>query len=188
MSRVGKEPILIPSGVEVKLEPRSVHVKGAKGEVQVHVNRLARVQQENGTLRVSVEDPEDRRSRAMWGLVRSLVANAVLGVTEGFEKRLVVVGVGYRAELKGKALEIQVGYSHPVLVEALPGIEFSTEDAPSGIEGAQVSIVVRGADKELVGRTAANIRKIRPPEPYKGKGIRYDGEYVRRKAGKAAVT
>ncbi len=188
MSRVGKQPILLPSGVEVQVQPQVVKVKGAKGALQVHVNPLARVEQENGTLRVSVEDPDDRRSRAMWGLVRSLVANAVLGVSEGFEKRLVVVGVGYRAELKGKNLEVQVGYSHSVVVEPLPGIELATEDAPSGIESAQVTIVVRGADKELVGRTAANIRKIRPPEPYKGKGIRYANEYVRRKAGKAAVT
>lgn len=188
MSRVGKQPILLPSGVEVKVQPQAVHVKGPKGEMQVHVNRLARVEQENGTVRVTVDDPEDRRSRAMWGLVRSLVANAVQGVSEGFEKRLVVVGVGYRAEVKGKNLEIQVGYSHPVVVEPLPGIELATEDAPAGIESAQVSIVVRGADKELVGRTAAHIRKVRKPEPYKGKGIRYVDEYVRRKAGKAAVT
>ena len=188
MSRVGKQPILLPSGVEVKVQPQAVHVKGPKGEMQVHVNRLARVEQENGTVRVTVDDPEDRRSRAMWGLVRSLVANAVQGVSEGFEKRLVVVGVGYRAEVKGKNLEIQVGYSHPVVVEPLPGIELATEDAPAGIESAQVSIVVRGADKELVGRTAAQIRKVRKPEPYKGKGIRYVDESVRRKAGKAAVT
>jgi large subunit ribosomal protein L6 len=111
----------------------------------------------------------------------------VEGVTKGFEKRLVVVGVGYRAEVKGKNLELQVGYSHSVTVEAMAGIEFGTDAAPSDIEGSQITVVVRGADKELVGRTAANIRKVRPPEPYKGKGIRYAGEYVRRKAGKTSV-
>jgi large subunit ribosomal protein L6 len=112
----------------------------------------------------------------------------VEGATKGFEKRLVAVGIGYRADVKGKNLELQVGYSHAVVIEAEVGVEFRIEAAPSGLEGAQASIIVRGADKALVGRVAADIRKVRPPEPYKGKGIRYDGELVRRKVGKAAVT
>ncbi len=188
MSRVGKQPISLPGGVDVQLQPGRVQIKGARGALQVPVHPLTQVRQEDSTLHVTVENPEDRESRAMWGLTRSLLSNAVEGVSKGFEKHLTVVGIGYRAEIKGKNLDIQVGYSHPVIVQPPPGIEFSVDPPPSGIEGAQASIAVRGADKELVGRTAANIRKIRPPEPYKGKGIRYTDEYVRRKAGKAAIT
>ncbi len=188
MSRVGKQPIPLPDGVEVQLQPGGARVKGARGDLQVALHPLTRVRQENNTLFVTVEHPKDGQSKAMWGLTRSLLANAVEGVSKGFEKHLTVVGIGYRAELKGKNLDIQVGYSHPVIVQPLPGIDFSVEAPPSHIETAQASIVVRGADKELVGRTAAQIRKIRPPEPYKTKGIRYTDEYVRKKAGKAAVT
>ena len=165
-----------------------VQVKGGKGQIEVPVHRVAEVVLEDGQLQVTVQNPNERDQRALWGLTRALLANAVEGVTNGFEKRLAVVGVGYRADLKGKNLDLQVGYSHPVLIEPLPGVELSVEDPPTGIEGAQATIVIQGADKELVGRMAANIRKIRPPEPYKGKGIRYVDEYVQRKAGKAAVT
>ena len=188
MSRIGKQPIPVPGEVEVKIQPDGVHVKGVHGEVDVPIHSLTKIHQEDGILRVTISDLENREARAMWGLTRSLLANAVEGVARGFEKRLVVVGVGYRAEVKGKTLDLQVGYSHPVIVEPLPGIEFSVDVAPAGIEGAQSCIVVRGADKELVGRSAANIRKIRPPEPYKGKGLRYTDEHVRRKAGKASTT
>ena len=187
MSRIGREPIPVPGGVEVQIQDGQVRVKGPNGELQIPVHPATEVRQEGDRLLVRVEHPEDRKTKAFWGLTRSLLFNAVEGVTKGFEKRLVVVGVGYRAEVKGKNLELQVGYSHPVTVEAMAGIEFGTDAAPPDIEGAQITVVVRGADKELVGRTTANIRKIRPPEPYKGKGIRYAGEYVRRKAGKAAV-
>jgi large subunit ribosomal protein L6 len=184
---VGKQPIPIPSGVQVQLQEGGARVKGTKGQLEVPVHPLTKVREEDGSLIVSVDQPDDRNARAMWGLTRALLANAVAGVTAGFEKRLIVVGVGYRADLKGKSLELQVGYSHPVTVAPESGIEFAVEPPAGGIEGAQATLVVRGADKELVGRAAANLRKIRPPEPYKGKGIRYADEYVRRKAGKAAV-
>ena len=188
MSRIGKQPIDLPDGVDATIQGGSVKIKGSNGQLEVPVHPLTEVNQEDGTIRVTVLDPEDRQARALWGLTRSLLANAVEGVTKGFEKRLAIVGVGYRADVKGKNLDLQVGYSHHVVVEPLPGIEFSIDEPPAGIEGAQASIVIKGADKELVGRSAANIRKIRPPEPYKGKGIRYHDEYVRRKAGKAAIT
>lgn len=190
MSRIGKQPIPVPGGVNVQLSPGGASIKGPKGQLQVPVHPLTKVAQDGSVLKVSVQNPEDRREKALWGLTRALLANAVIGVTDGFEKGLVVVGIGYRAELKGKNLDLQVGFSHSVTIETPPGIEFSIDGPPSGvdaIETAQATIVVRGSDKELVGRTAANIRKIRPPEPYKGKGIRYSGEYVRRKDGKAAV-
>ena len=188
MSRIGKQPIAVPDNVQIQVQSDGVRVKGSKGELTVRVHPLTRVRQDDGTLRVSVEDIEDRESKAVWGLTRALLANAVEGVRNGFEKRLVVVGVGYRAEMKGRNLDLQVGFSHPVILVPLEGVEMSVEAAPSEMETAQASIVVRGADKERVGRMAADIRKVRPPEPYKGKGIRYVNEYVRRKAGKAAVT
>ncbi len=188
MSRVGRQPIAVPDGVQVRVESDGVLVKGSKGELSVRVHPLTRIRQEDGTIRVTVEDVDDRESKAMWGLTRALLANAVEGVRNGFEKRLVVVGVGYRAEMKGRSLDLQVGFSHPVIIEPLEGIEINVEPPPAEIETAQASIVVRGADKERVGRMAAEIRKVRPPEPYKGKGIRYVNEYVRRKAGKAAIT
>jgi large subunit ribosomal protein L6 len=188
VSRIGKQPIVLPDGVDVTVQGAFAKVKGTNGQLEVPVHPLTQVNQEAGSVNVSVSDTDDRQSRAMWGLTRALLANAVEGVSKGFEKRLAIVGVGYRAEVKGKNLDLQVGYSHPVVVEPLPGIEFSIEDAPAGIESAQASIVIKGADKEKVGRSAANIRKIRPPEPYKGKGIRYHDEFVRRKAGKASVT
>jgi large subunit ribosomal protein L6 len=188
VSRVGKQPIPIPSGVQVEVKDGEAQVKGTKGLLRVKVHPMTQVREEAGSLIVSVEDPDDRDSRAFWGLTRALLANAVTGVVAGFEKRLILVGVGYRADIKGKNLELQVGYSHSVTVAPEPGIELAVDPPEGGIEGAQATIVVRGADKELVGRTAAEIRKVRRPEPYKGKGIRYSDEHVKRKAGKAAVS
>jgi large subunit ribosomal protein L6 len=178
MSRIGKQPIEIPSGVEVTVsEDAVVTVKGPRGTLSQRVHPDMRIEREDGNLRV--ERPTDEgRHRSLHGLTRSLIANMVEGVTKGYEKRLSIVGVGYRAAMKGSDLEIQVGYSHPVNVLAPQGIEFETP--------TPTSIVVRGNDKQQVGEVAANIRKIRKPEPYKGKGIRYENEYVRKKAGKAA--
>jgi large subunit ribosomal protein L6 len=177
MSRIGRRPIEVPDGVTVEIAPGNVTVKGPKGELRQAISADMKVSQENGT--VTVERPTDRgEHRALHGLTRSLIANMVTGVTEGYEKRLEIQGVGYRAQLKGKALELAVGYSHPVTVPAPEGIEF---ELPQPTE-----IVVRGIDKQLVGEVAANIRKSRPPEPYKGKGVRYAGEHVRRKVGKRA--
>jgi large subunit ribosomal protein L6 len=191
MSRIGKKPVTIPDGVTVELQPGLVLVKGPKGELRQTVSRDMKVVQDerpaadgaegsqapHATL--TVERPTDRgEHRALHGLTRSLIANMVQGVTEGFEKRLEIQGVGYRARLQGKALELNVGYSHPVSVSAPEGIEFEVP--------APTQVVVRGIDKQLVGETAARIRRSRPPEPYKGKGIRYVGEHVRRKVGKRA--
>jgi large subunit ribosomal protein L6 len=180
MSRIGKQPIEIPSGVDVQIgEDSVVTVKGPRGTLTQRVHPEMRVVREDGEVRV--ERPSDEGyHRALHGLTRSLIANMVEGVTNGYEKRLAIVGVGYRAAMKGKALEVQVGFSHPVTVPAIDGIEFETP--------TPTSIVVRGNDKQQVGEVAANIRKIRKPEPYKGKGIRYENEYVRKKAGKAAKT
>jgi large subunit ribosomal protein L6 len=178
MSRIGKKPVEIPSGVDVEVDDGNVvTVSGPRGELSQAMHATMRIVVEDGTLRV--ERPDDVGfSRSLHGLTRSLVANMVEGVTKGFEKRLQIVGVGYRAALKGKDVELQVGYSHPVLVQQPEGIEFEVP--------APTQIVVRGNDKQQVGEVAANIRKIRKPEPYKGKGIRYENEYVRKKAGKAA--
>jgi len=178
MSRIGKQPIQIPSGVDVTVgEDALVTVKGPRGTLSQRLHPEMRIVQEEGVIRV--ERPSDEGvHRSLHGLTRTLLANMVEGVTNGYEKRLAIVGVGYRVVMKGKDLEIQVGYSHPVVVTAPEGIEF---EAPTA-----TSIVVRGNDKQQVGEVAANIRKIRKPEPYKGKGIRYEGEYVRKKAGKAA--
>jgi large subunit ribosomal protein L6 len=177
MSRIGKKPITIPSGVEVTISPGTVKVKGPKGELSERINPEITVSQDDGT--VTVTRPTDRGPhRALHGLTRSLVANMVTGVTEGFEKRLEIQGVGYRATMKGKDLEMQLGFSHPVSVKAPDGIEFEVPQP--------TQIVVRGISKQVVGETAAQIRKWRPPEPYKGKGIRYADEYVQRKVGKRA--
>ena len=177
MSRIGKQPIPVPDGVEVAIEPELVRVKGPKGELQERVNRDIDVKQEDGQLLVT--RPSDRGDhRALHGLTRSLVANMVEGVTNGFEKRLEIQGVGYRAQLQGNRLVLALGYSHPVEMEAPDGIEFEVPQP--------TRIVVRGISKQAVGEVAANIRKQRPPEPYKGKGIRYEGEYVARKVGKRA--
>jgi large subunit ribosomal protein L6 len=177
VSRIGKQPIPVPSGVELTVEPELVRVKGPKGELQERVSRDIQIEQEDG--QILVKRPSDRRDhRALHGLTRSLVANMVQGVTEGFEKRLEIQGVGYRAALRGKDIELSVGYSHPVVIEAPAGIEFEVPQP--------TRVVVRGFSKQVVGEIAARIRKVRPPEPYKGKGIRYEGEYVPRKVGKRA--
>jgi large subunit ribosomal protein L6 len=177
MSRIGRKPIQIPDGVEVDVKPGAVSVKGPKGELEQTLDNDMKVGLDDGTIKV--ERPTDRgEHRALHGLTRSLIANMVEGVTEGFERRLEIQGVGYRAQLKGKNLEMALGYSHPVSIEAPDGIEF---EVPQPTE-----VVVRGIDKQLVGETAARIRKSRPPEPYKGKGVRYAGEHVTRKVGKRA--
>jgi large subunit ribosomal protein L6 len=177
MSRIGRKPIPVPESVTVELAPGRVAVKGPKGELAQSLSAEMKVQQDGGT--VTVERPTDRgEHRALHGLTRSLIANMVEGVTEGFEKRLEIQGVGYRAQLKGKNLEMALGYSHPVPIEPPEGIEF---EVPQPTE-----IIVRGIDKQLVGQVAADIRKRRPPEPYKGKGIRYRDEHVMRKVGKRA--
>lgn len=177
MSRVGQAPIPIPSGVEVSVDARSVRVIGPKGELIRQLPEGISAEQTDGEIRVS-RAGESREVRALHGLARSLIANMVQGVTEGYEKRLEIHGVGYRAVKQGNGLELTVGLSHPVHKEAPGGIEF---EVPT-----PTRITVRGIDKELVGQTAAEIRAIRKPEPYKAKGIRYEGEYIRRKAGKAA--
>jgi large subunit ribosomal protein L6 len=176
MSRIGKLPIPVPSGVEVTISGRDVTVKGPKGTLSHTVVEPISVVQEDGSLLVKRPDDE-RDSKARHGLTRTLVANMVLGVTEGYSKTLEIVGTGYRVQAKGKDLEFALGFSHPVLVEPPDGISFAVE--------APTRFVVSGIDKQKVGETAANIRKIRKPEPYKGKGVRYQGEVVRRKAGKA---
>ena len=178
MSRIGQRPIEIPDGVTVEIGAGVVSVKGPKGELSQSVSPSMRIEQSNGDP-LTVERPSDRgEHRALHGLTRTLIANMVEGVTNGFEKRLEIQGVGYRARLQGKALEMTLGYSHPVSVSPPDGIEF---EVPQPTE-----VVVRGIDKQLVGETAARVRKRRPPEPYKGKGVRYSGEYVRRKVGKRA--
>ena len=177
MSRIGRQPIPLPAGVTVSIDPESVRVNGPKGELSERVHRDIEVTQEGEQL--LVKRPTDRgEHRALHGLTRTLVANMVQGVTAGFEKRLEIQGVGYRAALKGKDLELAVGYSHPVPIRAPQGIEFEVPQP--------TRIVVKGISKQLVGETAAIVRKQRPPEPYKGKGIRYEGEYVARKVGKRA--
>ena len=177
MSRIGRKPISVPDGVDVELSPGQVTVKGPKGELAQTISPEMSLQQADGTL--TVARPTDRgEHRALHGLTRSLIANMVEGVTDGFEKRLEIQGVGYRAQLKGRNLELALGYSHPVVVEAPEGVEF---EVPQPTE-----VIVRGIDKQRVGQVAADIRKRRPPEPYKGKGIRYAGEHVARKVGKRA--
>jgi len=177
MSRIGKAPITVPSGVEVSIQGRQVAVKGPKGELDIEVPVDITVRQDGDEILVERSDDE-RRNRALHGLTRSLVNNMVLGVSEGFSKELEIVGVGYRAAAKGSALELQLGFSHPVNVEAPDGITF---DVPE-----PTRIIVSGIDKQVVGQVAADIRSHRKPEPYKGKGVRYLGEHVARKAGKAA--
>jgi large subunit ribosomal protein L6 len=177
MSRIGRQPIPLPAGVTVAVEPESVRVSGPRGELSERIPRDIQVTQDGDQLVVA--RPTDRgEHRALHGLTRSLVANMVQGVTDGYEKRLEIQGVGYRAQLKGKNLELAVGYSHPLPIEAPEGIEFEVPQP--------TRIVVKGISKQLVGETAANIRKQRKPEPYKGKGIRYEGEHVARKVGKRA--
>ena len=177
MSRIGKQPIPVPSGVEVSIEPEIVRVAGPRGNLEERKPRDIAVEQQDSEILVT--RPTDRgEHRALHGLTRSLIANMVTGVTDGFTKTLEIQGVGYRAQLKGQDLELALGYSHPVPIKAPEGIEFEVPQP--------TRVVVKGISKQLVGEVAANIRKQRPPEPYKGKGIRYEGEYVARKVGKRA--
>jgi large subunit ribosomal protein L6 len=177
MSRIGRSPIELPAGVSVSISPGRVMVNGPLGELAQEVPQRMAIEQSEGT--ITVTRPTDRgQDRALHGLTRTLVANMVEGVTKGFEKRLEIQGVGYRASLRGTALELNVGFSHSVVKDAPAGI---TYEVPT-----QTEVVVKGIDKQQVGQIAAEIRKVRPPEPYKGKGIRYQGEYVRRKVGKRA--
>jgi large subunit ribosomal protein L6 len=177
LSRIGKQPIELPSGVNVAISPGRVQVNGPLGELSQNVPQRMQIEQDDGTL--VVKRPTERGDdRALHGLTRSLVANMVEGVTKGFEKRLELQGVGYRASLRGTDLELNVGFSHPVVIKPPQGISFEVPDV--------TSVLVKGIDKQQVGEIAAQVRKVRPPEPYKGKGIRYEGEYVRRKVGKRA--
>jgi large subunit ribosomal protein L6 len=176
MSRIGKAPVELPGGVNAEISGRSVKVSGPRGELTVPVGRGVEVRQEDGSL-VLERASDAPEHKAMHGLTRSLIQNAVTGVTEGFSKTLQIAGVGYRAALQGRDVNLQVGYSHPVLIHPREGVEFEVPNA--------TTIVVRGIDKQRVGQMAAEIRKVRPPEPYKGKGIRYSDEQIRRKVGKA---
>lgn len=176
MSRIGKTPIEIPEGVTVKLEGQTVAVSGKKGECDLVLPSVLRAEMKGQSLQVSRE-AENKRARSLHGLYARLISNMVIGVSRGFEKKLEVVGVGYRAEMEGGTLVLQLGFSHPIRVQPMEGIEIS-------LEGKSV-IVIRGADRQKVGETAARIRRYRPPEPYKGKGVKYLGEYIKRKAGKS---
>jgi len=190
MSRIGKKPILIPEDVEVKIEPAQVSskfgagegqkvvVKGPKGELSQEVRPEIKVETKGGQIFISPKI-ETKRTSAFWGLTRALIANMIRGVTEGYEKKLEIEGLGYRAQLEGENLVLSVGFTHPVKIDCPSGIKFSIE---------KNVITVSGVDKELVGQIASKIRKVRPPEPYKGKGIKYQGEVIRRKAGKKVVT
>ncbi|MGK5552077.1 50S ribosomal protein L6 [Actinomadura kijaniata] len=176
MSRIGRLPVTVPSGVEVKIDGREVTVKGPKGTLSHTVAEPIEVKLEDGT--VTVSRPNDINTvRALHGLTRSLINNMVVGVTEGYKKTLVIQGVGYRVVAKGQNLEFSLGYSHPIVVEPPEGIKFTVEKP--------TQLVVEGIDKQKVGEVAANIRKLRKPDPYKGKGVRYEGEQIRRKVGKA---
>lgn len=177
MSRIGKKPVQIPAGVTVTVNGNSVHVKGSKGELDRTFSDLVEIKQEGEQVIVATVD-DSREANAQHGLTRTLIHNMVLGVSEGFEKKLELTGVGYRAALKGKDLDLSLGYSHPVIYKAPEDISFEVPD--------NTHITVKGISKEKVGQVAAEIRMKRPPEPYKGKGIHYEGERIRRKLGKAA--
>ncbi len=177
MSRIGKRPIEVPSSVSVSIDPGRVMVAGPLGTLEQHVPQRMMIEQGDGV--ITVTRPTERgEDRALHGLTRTLIANMVEGVTKGFEKRLEIQGVGYRAALRGTDLELNVGFSHSVVIKPRQGITFEVP--------APTQVIVKGTDKQVVGQTAAEVRSVRPPEPYKGKGIRYEGEYVRRKVGKRA--
>lgn len=177
MSRIGKQPVPVPSGVDVTIEGQTLTVKGPKGELSQTFSELMTITVEDGNVVVARPD-DSREAKSLHGLTRTLISNMVTGVSDGYAKNLEIVGVGYRAALKGTDLELALGFSHPVIITPEPGISFEVP-APN-------RITVRGIDKQRVGQVAADIRKWRKPEPYKGKGVRYEGEYVRRKLGKAA--
>ena len=178
MSRIGRTPVTVPSGVNVTVNSDNVVVKGPKGELTVPVNQRLEVNVENEEVNVS-RPTDNREDRAQHGLARSLINNAVTGVTDGFTRNLEIRGVGYRAQMRGQDIELSLGFSHPVIIEAPEGITIATPD--------QTHITISGIDKQLVGQVAANIRAIRPPDSYHGKGVRYEGEQVRLKAGKTAA-
>lgn len=178
MSRIGKKPITIPEGVEFTIKDQTVEVKGPKGTLTQELHRYAQVVQEDNVVEIRVPGHE-KRFRSMQGLARSLIANMLEGVTKGYERRLEMVGTGYRGAMKGKDLELQLGYSHPIVVKPEEGIELAME--------GNNKIIVRGIDKQKVGQTAASIRQLRKPDPYLGKGVRYEGEYIRRKVGKSGA-
>lgn len=175
MSRIGKNPVVIPAGVDVKIDGQAVSVKGPKGELALLVSEPISVVAEDGSI-VVTRPNDERRNRSLHGLSRTLVANLVTGVTTGYVTKMEIFGVGYRVQLKGKDLEFALGYSHPVPIEAPDGITFAVE--------SPTKFSISGIDKQLVGQIAANIRRLRRPDPYKGKGIRYEGEQIRRKVGK----
>jgi large subunit ribosomal protein L6 len=177
MSRIGKQPIPVPSGVEVKIDGSSVSVKGPKGELSGTYDPMMKIEMADGAVVVTRPD-DSRESRSLHGLTRTLIANMVTGVSEGYSKSLEIIGVGYRASMKGSDLEMLLGFSHPVLIAPPAGIKFEVP--------APTKVVVSGIDKQKVGQIASEVRGWRPPEPYKGKGVRYEGEYVRRKLGKTA--
>jgi large subunit ribosomal protein L6 len=177
MSRIGRRPIELPAGVTVSVDPGRVMVAGPLGTLEQHVPQRMEIEQGDGVINVS-RPTERGEDRALHGLTRTLIANMVEGVTKGFEKRLEIQGVGYRAALRGTDLELSVGYSHSIVIKPRQGITFEVP--------VPTQVVVKGTDKQVVGQTAAEVRAVRPPEPYKGKGIRYEGEYVRRKVGKRA--
>ena len=178
MSRIGKQPIIIPEGVDVKIDGSQVTVKGPKGELNQNIHRFVKVEKQDSQLLISVKDPEDKKNKSLWGLFRRLIANMVVGVTDGFSKKLEINGVGYKAVVQGKNLVLNLGYSHPIEYAIPQGLEIKTE---------KNTIIISGSDKQLVGQTAAEIRALRKPEPYKGKGIKYAEEIIRRKTGKAAA-
>lgn len=177
MSRIGKMPINLPVGVEVTIEPTEVIVKGPNGQLSERIPYGIKVIKEDNQILVQRQS-ESKLHRSLHGLVRTLISNMVTGVSQGFSKSLDIVGVGYRATKKGNDLELAMGYSHPVVIKRIEGIDFEVP--------APTKVIVKGANKQLVGEIAANIRSVRPPEPYKGKGIKYEGEYIRRKVGKTA--
>jgi large subunit ribosomal protein L6 len=177
MSRIGKKPIQIPAGVEVTIKDHTVSVKGPKGALSTTLHDHVTVTKDGEILNVTIADENEKKDRSLWGLSATLVNNMIVGVTKGYEKKLELVGVGYRAAMQGKDIKIEVGYSHPVIFVLPPGITATAE---------KTAISISGIDKQMVGEMAAQIRRIRPPEPYKGKGIKYEGEQIRRKAGKAA--
>ncbi|NUM25026.1 MAG: 50S ribosomal protein L6 [Candidatus Buchananbacteria bacterium] len=178
MSRIGKQPITIPEGVEVKITNDLITVKGPKGQLTQTGNSLVKVEQKDNELLVTVNDPENKQQKSLWGLYQRLIANMVAGVTQGFSKKLEINGVGYKVALQGKHLNFQLGYSHPIDFPIPEGIEATVE---------KNVITISGSNKQLVGQTAADIRSLKKPEPYKGKGIKYSDEIIRRKAGKAAA-
>jgi len=178
MSRIGKQPVIIPKTVEIKIDAGKITVKGPRGELSQDIHRWVMIEQKDGQIVVSVQNSEEKKQRSLWGLFRRLVANMVIGVSEGFSKQLEINGVGYKAAVQGDILNLQLGYSHPIEYKIPEGIEINVE---------KNIVTVFGIDKQQVGQAAAEIRSLRKPEPYKGKGIKYVDEIIRRKVGKAAA-